>query len=116
MRTSINVSIKKIFFYLIFYLYRFLYILGLYIPEKQITYQTLDNEYIDPLKMKFENLCSFENRNENIESIFYDKEALSEFLKEEDNNLEKIWKSRVLIENTSRGNIIMFYDNKFYLL
>jgi hypothetical protein len=55
-------------------------------------------------------MCSLESANDNIEPIFYDKEELTRCLKEENNHLETIWKSRVLIENTSRGNVIMYYD------
>lgn len=107
---TLYLSVKKTFFYFVFYIYRFLFLLGLYTPQKQITYKTLDNEYIDPLKSKFENMCSLESANDNIEPIFYDKEELTRYLKEEDNQLETIWKSRVLIENTSRGNVVMYYD------
>lgn len=107
---TLYLSVKKTFFYLVFYMYRTLFLLGLYTPQKQITYKTLDNEYIDPLKSKFDNMCSLESVNDNIEPIFYDKEELTRCLKEENNHLETIWKSRVLIENTSRGNVIMYYD------
>ena len=35
---------------------------------------------------------------------------MRELLTDENNNLEKIWKTRVLFENTPRGNVIMYYD------
>jgi hypothetical protein len=35
---------------------------------------------------------------------------LSEELKNPDNEYEKMWKKRILIENTPRGNVFMFYD------
>ena len=31
-------------------------------------------------------------------------------LKDENNQLEKIWRTRILFENTPRGNIVMYYD------
>ena len=48
--------------------------------------------------------------NKNVEKIFYDKKQLVEILVQQNNELEKIWKSRILIEKSPRGNIIMYYD------
>ena len=48
--------------------------------------------------------------NANIEPEIKDPAILSEILKDANNNLEKKWRSRVLIDNTPRGNVIMFYD------
>ena len=45
-----------------------------------------------------------------IESFFYNKHIYNETLKEPQNNFEKQWKTRILFENTPRGNVIMFYD------
>lgn len=50
------------------------------------------------------------NYNSNIDAIIKDTTALSELMKMQDNEIEKKWRSNVLIENTPRGNIIMFYD------
>ena len=50
------------------------------------------------------------NMNSNIEKVFYNKKDLLETLVDQNNELEKIWRSRVLFENTPRGNIIMYYD------
>jgi hypothetical protein len=49
-------------------------------------------------------------RNTNIPAIFYCKKDFQEKLKDENNNIEPIWKQRILLENTPRGNILMFYD------
>lgn len=46
----------------------------------------------------------------NIHSCFYSKKDLDSELSHSDNSLEKEWKTRILIDNTPRGNIIMFYD------
>jgi hypothetical protein len=48
--------------------------------------------------------------NENIHPIFYDKDKFGKYIKNKNNELEKEWKSRILIENTPRGNVIMHYD------
>jgi hypothetical protein len=70
-------------------------------------------KYTEPLKIKF--LESFREDeehdwNSNIEDSIKDKELLSELLKDQNNELEKKWRTRILIENTPRGNVIMFYD------
>jgi len=48
--------------------------------------------------------------NYNIHSIFYSKNQYQEMLKDPNNSQEKQWKTRVLIEHTPRGNVIMYYD------
>jgi hypothetical protein len=47
--------------------------------------------------------------NSNIDSEI-DAEKLAEELTDTNNEYEKKWRSRILIENTPRGNVIMFYD------
>jgi hypothetical protein len=51
-----------------------------------------------------------EKLNENIDEFFYNKNNLFKMLKNETNLIEKIWKTRILYENTPRGNVIMYYD------
>ena len=48
--------------------------------------------------------------NANIEPVIRDPAQMAKILTDPDNELEKHWRSRVLIENTPRGNVIMFYD------
>lgn len=48
--------------------------------------------------------------NSNIDAEFYNKTAFKTLLVEENNELEKKWRSRILFENTPRGNVIMYYD------
>tara|TARA_Y100000992_G_C21265437_1_gene493712 strand:- start:1352 stop:2224 length:873 start_codon:yes stop_codon:yes gene_type:complete len=49
--------------------------------------------------------------NDNIIADFYDKEQYNKIMKEQNNFLEKKWKSSVLVRNTPRGNVIMCYDS-----
>ena len=69
--------------------------------------------YIERHKSRFlltydvASLCDW---NANIEPEIKDAARLAEILANPDNHLEKKWRSRVLIENTPRGNVIMFYD------
>jgi hypothetical protein len=48
--------------------------------------------------------------NINIDDRCYSLESFQELIKDEMNELEPEWQRRLLIENTPRGNIIMYYD------
>ena len=48
--------------------------------------------------------------NSNIDAVFYLTKEYAELLKDEDNTLEKQWRTRILYESTPRGNIALFYD------
>jgi hypothetical protein len=48
--------------------------------------------------------------NRNIDALFYKKKEFLEYMKQENTDLERTWKTRILLENTPRGNIIMYYD------
>jgi hypothetical protein len=48
--------------------------------------------------------------NSNIDSAIFDKEALAKILQDPNNEIEKKWKRSILIENTPRGNVIVYYD------
>lgn len=72
-----------------------------------------ETKYVNHIKTKFEKIV--ENRENdsfdlNMERIFYDKKDFVEYMKQENNPIEKIWKTRILIEKYPKGNIIMFYD------
>jgi len=70
--------------------------------------------YIDNSKEKFIETfdkVTNEDININIEKEFYLKDDYTNIMKQADNHLEKGWKTKVLIENTPKGNIIMFYDS-----
>lgn len=58
----------------------------------------------------FESEVNFEKWNANIATVFYDKGEYEDAIKEKENSLEKKWKSRILMEHTPRGNVIMYYD------
>jgi hypothetical protein len=57
----------------------------------------------------FENLVN-EDFDKNIDTAFYDNTLFKQALREENNDIEKLWKTRILFENTPRGNIVMYYD------
>jgi hypothetical protein len=69
--------------------------------------------YIEKNKSRFlltYDVASQRDWNANIELEIKDATKLAEILANPDNHLEKKWRSRVLIDNTPRGNVIMFYD------
>jgi len=76
-----------------------------------IEIENFENKII-PSFFKFaecECIDEYKKKNQNIEPVFYNRKELSELMKNE-NEVEKKWKSRILIQYTPRGNILMFYD------
>ena len=52
-----------------------------------------------------------EKANSNIEKDLYDYDKRKTIFADSANEVEKRWKSRILIEHTYRGNVIMYYDS-----
>ena len=50
------------------------------------------------------------NYNSNIPDFFYNTKEYQAMLVDPNNSIEKTWKCRIMIENTPRGNICMYYD------
>jgi len=50
------------------------------------------------------------DENSNIDPILYDFDKRKEIFASPDNEIEKQWKSRILIENTPRGNVMMYFN------
>jgi len=72
-----------------------------------------DTKYMNKYGTKFEEIIENRESNpytSNVETLFYDKKEFTEYMKTQNNEIENIWKTRILMENYSRGNIIMFYD------
>jgi len=73
--------------------------------------------YVNSWKEKFTDSFSdsnsdsdFHGRNGNIQPIFYLFDEYKTEVERTENTLEKQWKTRILFENTPRGNLIMYYD------
>lgn len=104
-------TFRQIYYYLFILCLRFAWNLGLYTPKKIETFLDIDKKYMDPLKTMFSHVFqSSINYNENIDPIFYDKKEYNEYMQESNTDLERIWRTRILLEHTSRGNVLMFYD------
>ncbi len=106
-------TLRQIFFYMyvrILYIYYTLRNILIPPPPSPIIVDPVE-EYTKPKKQKL--LLTYEsdlNMNANINQDIYDKKKLSELLKDESNELERLWKTRILYESTPRGPVIMFYD------
>ena len=83
---------------------------------KTITYLDNDMKYIHPLKTRFLRdisggaAAAADLHNQNIVSVFYNKKEFGEIVASANNVLETEWRTRILMESTPRGNIIMYFD------
>lgn len=103
--------LQKIYFYVLVWYFRIAYYIGLHTPKKVETFIDADNKYMEPLKRKFATIFNLSfDLNKNIHPIFYDKKAYNEYMQESNTKLEKEWKTRMILEYTPRGNVLMFYD------
>lgn len=80
--------------------------------QTKIENRNLEQEYYAPMLESFQKFISNNdiNKNINIDPIFYEKENFIEYMKVNNTEIETLWKSRIQIISTPRGNIIMFYD------
>lgn len=112
--TTIIGSINILFFYRKNLQTRWLNFLSYFIKDKIPTKNilTYTEEYVKKSKDIF---IEYQNKklkdiNDNVEKEFYTKETYNNALEQENNILESNWKKRILIENTPRGNVYMYYD------
>ena len=87
-----------------------------YFDKKKIIslYRDPIYEYIQKNTTRFQHVIANNSNsnslNDNIENVIYIKDEFFYILSNPKNHLEKLWKQRILIENTPRGNIYMYYD------
>jgi hypothetical protein len=77
---------------------------GIRPPAKLVAIDPVDT-YVSLRQRKF--ITATESTN--IDAAFYDKAQYEEITRN-NNQLETIWKSRLMYEPTPRGSVIMFYD------
>lgn len=63
--------------------------------------------YIESRKRKFAATFQLEDANENMQPLIF---VAEEELKDENNETEKTWSRRILMESTPRGNLLMVYN------
>jgi hypothetical protein len=80
-------------------------------PAKLIETPYVETQYEKSCK-KYADLYSKESadENSNIDPVLYDFLKRKEIFVSPDNQLEKQWKSRILIENTPRGNVMIYFN------
>jgi len=112
--TKVKYYTKFTIFCILRIVYYFLYKYGFIpLPPKPITISSQSEDYIHLQKTRFVESYtrfSYEDINTNIDKCFYDKKLHAIAVEDADNELEKIWKRRILFETTPRGPIIMHYD------
>lgn len=72
----------------------------------------INNQFMDKEKERFIEMFSNENIkwNENVNNEFYNINIYKKSTEFENGDFEIEWKKRTLLQNTPRGNIIMYYD------
>jgi len=80
------------------------------LPEVQISEEEQFNQTI---KSRFLELLENDSldHSKNIDPIFYYNKNFIEYMKTPNTEQEKIWKTRIQLITTPRGNIIMYYDS-----
>jgi len=80
-------------------------------PTKPLVLPYVETQYDKSCK-KYANFYNTEtpDENSNIDPVLYDFEKRKEIFASVDNEMEKQWKSRILIENTPRGNVMMYFN------
>jgi hypothetical protein len=80
-------------------------------PAKPVEIPYVETQYDKSCK-KYAEFYGKESadENSNIDPVLYDFDKRKEIFVTPDNEMEKQWKSRILIENTPRGNVIMYFN------
>jgi hypothetical protein len=91
------------------------YLISFFLPNKKPTPAIKDETelYIDKQMKRLVGCRSVEPNvsiNANIDKTFYNREEFSKLMETPNNLLEREWQSRLLLETTPRGTIIMYYD------
>ena len=103
--------LNRVIYYIFYTYYRCLYIAST-LFQKKIDIVSPEKKYYNIIFEKFQNYIknSDDDKNTNIDVIFYEKKEYNKIMKIENNNIESLWKTRILMDHNPRGNIIMFYD------
>jgi len=88
-----------------------------YSPVKAecVTIRTANDTYFDKEHIRFLRLFDDPERtkdtNKNMDKEFYDYKKYEDIMIIENNEIETKWRTRILIEHTPRGNIMMYYNS-----
>jgi hypothetical protein len=103
--------IAKLILNYIFFIIQYIRLFNNKPPIKPIEKPHVETKYEKACK-KYADFYSKEtpDENSNIDTVLYDFDKRKEIFVSPDNELEKQWKSRILIENTPRGNVMMYFN------
>lgn len=111
-----NDFLKSIFYVYVYYL-RLLKMMGLYTFKPEITVLDKEHDFFnkkqDWFLKKIEKMQRNEGKdcNSNIDAIFYNKIEFETYMNHAKcTDLEQIWKNRISLVSTPRGNVMMYYD------
>lgn len=111
---SIIGTLRYLYFLSIYWCYRVAWNFNLYTSPTIESHLDIEKVFYKGKKDQFTNYVSnvlnIYKFNENILPIFYNKNVFKEYMQYSNNELEKIWKTKILYLNTPRGNVVMFYD------
>jgi hypothetical protein len=91
----------------------FYYLKQKYVQENKKLLEPIlseEQKWILPIKTKFLESLNRENLSDNIDPVFYDKSNFLTVMQNSENEMEKIWKTRILMVMSPHGNIIIYYD------
>ena len=103
------------FYRIVQLIFKYIYFIVQYIKslnqKKQIVIEHVETQYEKSCK-KYASFYAkkTDDENSNICDILYDYDKRKEIFADPNNIHEKQWKSRILIENTPRGNVMMYYN------
>jgi len=75
--------------------------------EKQ---KTFDEKFLERETEKFIDFAKHPDKNTNVDDFFYDKDKYDSIMREIDNNVEPLWKRRILCHFCEKGPVFMYYD------
>ena len=81
--------------------------------KERPTTKNINDQYFDKEYVRFLRLYNNKNNNDNknTDKEFYDIKKYEDMMMIENNDIEIKWRTRILIENTPRGNIMMYYNS-----
>ena len=114
-----NLSIIGQLYYFFLYSIRYVFLVLVRLTKSyqtptitgELSIQDLTKKFVEKRTADFlKQYDTVKNPNQNIEPIFYNKKEYLELSVLDSNDIENRWKTRILFQNTPRGNIAMFYN------
>ena len=110
-KQMVNSNFLEYLYYVFYFVsLKIFFFLGMFqTKNKRSSLLSKEQQYLETMKSKFLKTYTNKDKSFNIDNVFYDRPKFKTLIAS-NNPLEQMWKRRILIEYTSQGNIIMFYD------